>query len=239
MNWSTFNEALKLILHARSRANAFDHLERYSTRLGCSGMFVLHLLPGKTLRGYTRTEIFSQHARLPAMLGRIKHEFLSNVLRSLYDATQPSHIADAVSFLKSRSHFRLARLAAASPSRSIIVVPVSTAENGTYCFMFVGQRLSNSYTQVAALNTLAHVTIEHLLSASAPSEPLTENVLTHRETECLRLLVTGKDDAEIAAEIGIAERTVRFHLDRARAKIGARNRVHAVAMAVGSRLLDR
>lgn len=52
-------------------------------------------------------------------------------------------------------------------------------------------------------------------------------------------MVNGMDNPEIAAAVGISERTVRFHLDRARAKMGARNRVHAVAIIVGSQLLDR
>ena len=59
-----------------------------------------------------------------------------------------------------------------------------------------------------------------------------------RETDCLARLVRGLTDQEIARDLAITHATVRFHLDGARRKSGARSRTHlatlAVAMGVAS-----
>ena len=53
-----------------------------------------------------------------------------------------------------------------------------------------------------------------------------------RETDCLALLVRGLTDGEIASGLAITHATVRFHLDGARRKSGARSRTHLAALAV-------
>jgi DNA-binding CsgD family transcriptional regulator len=53
-----------------------------------------------------------------------------------------------------------------------------------------------------------------------------------RESDCLALLVRGHTDEEIAADLAITHATVRFHLDGARRKTGARSRTHLAALAV-------
>ena len=55
--------------------------------------------------------------------------------------------------------------------------------------------------------------------------------LTPREFEVLRLAADGRNNAAIAAELGVAERTVKFHLQNADLKLGARNRTEAAAIA--------
>jgi two-component system nitrate/nitrite response regulator NarL len=56
--------------------------------------------------------------------------------------------------------------------------------------------------------------------------------LTPREIDVLRLLVRGMADKAIARELGIASITVRLHLHNAFRKMGARNRVDAVRIAL-------
>lgn len=57
--------------------------------------------------------------------------------------------------------------------------------------------------------------------------------LTPREWDCLRLLAQGFREAEIARQSGIAPTTVRYHLDNAAAKFGAKTRAQAAAIAAG------
>lgn len=60
--------------------------------------------------------------------------------------------------------------------------------------------------------------------------------LTHRELECIRWVVAGKTDPEIAYLLGVSQTTVRTHVDQARRKLGARSRAQAVARLVLSGL---
>lgn len=56
--------------------------------------------------------------------------------------------------------------------------------------------------------------------------------LTQRETECLKWAAEGKSEWEISQILGISEHTSEKHLLNAKRKLGAVNRVHAVAEAI-------
>jgi two-component system response regulator FixJ len=56
--------------------------------------------------------------------------------------------------------------------------------------------------------------------------------LTPREREVLRMLVAGKANKVIAAELGISERTVEIHRQRVRKKLEARSLSQVVRMAL-------
>lgn len=58
-----------------------------------------------------------------------------------------------------------------------------------------------------------------------------EDPLTDRERDVLRLAGTGAPNADIAAQLHLAEGTVRNYLSTAIAKLGARNRTEAAARA--------
>jgi DNA-binding NarL/FixJ family response regulator len=62
--------------------------------------------------------------------------------------------------------------------------------------------------------------------------------LTPREREVLALLVQGKQNKEIAAELVIAERTVKFHISSIFGKLGASNRTEAVTTAIQQGLVE-
>jgi len=62
--------------------------------------------------------------------------------------------------------------------------------------------------------------------------------LTKRERECLRSAAEGLTAAEIATQLNRSLATVTLHLTSAMHKLGARNRVQAVARAMHYRLLE-
>lgn len=62
--------------------------------------------------------------------------------------------------------------------------------------------------------------------------------LTAREKEVLFLVASGLEGKEIARELVVAHDTVRTHVAHALAKLGARSRAQAVAIAVRQGLID-
>lgn len=62
--------------------------------------------------------------------------------------------------------------------------------------------------------------------------------LNDREVETLTWAARGKTSAEIAQILGVSKRTVDFHIDNARAKLGASTRVEAAIKAATGRLIE-
>ncbi|HET9111197.1 MAG TPA: response regulator transcription factor [Ktedonobacterales bacterium] len=85
-------------------------------------------------------------------------------------------------------------------------------------------------TPVVASRLLRHVSREGE-QAHVPAP-------TPRERETLRLLGQGLQNKEIAAQLGIRERTVKFHVAALMRKLGAGNRTEVVARATQLGLLS-
>jgi len=84
---------------------------------------------------------------------------------------------------------------------------------------------------------MAGLLLTERLMALAEPATLDEVRLTERERDSLAWVAEGKSDWEIAVILGLAESTVRFHVDNGRRKLGAVNRAQAVARMAAARLL--
>jgi two-component system, NarL family, response regulator len=62
--------------------------------------------------------------------------------------------------------------------------------------------------------------------------------LTRRQREILQLLADGGSTGAAARELGLSEETVKTHTKNVLARLGARNRTHAVAIALRECLID-
>jgi LuxR family transcriptional regulator len=72
----------------------------------------------------------------------------------------------------------------------------------------------------------------HAAVTVAAASGATDNGLSERERACLAMSARGLTSRDIAAKLGIATRTVDFHVGNAVAKLAALNRQEAIAKAV-------
>ena len=96
---------------------------------------------------------------------------------------------------------------------------------------------------IAGIHTLSHgqallapaITkrlIEEFTAPKRTADPARAlHALTPREVEVFTLLATGRNNGEIAAELVVAETTVKTHVTRILTKLGLRDRVQAVVLA--------
>lgn len=73
--------------------------------------------------------------------------------------------------------------------------------------------------------------VRSFLPAAAPAHDPVFDALTGRERQLLELLAQGRDNAQIAATLGLSEKTVRNHLTSVFAKLEVDNRGRAIVLA--------
>jgi NarL family two-component system response regulator YdfI len=77
--------------------------------------------------------------------------------------------------------------------------------------------------------------LDALLSTDAENQPdldPSDQILTPREIEVLRMIAEGLGNKEIAAKLRISDHTVKFHISSTFAKLGASNRAEAVTLGI-------
>jgi DNA-binding NarL/FixJ family response regulator len=74
--------------------------------------------------------------------------------------------------------------------------------------------------------------------ASEIAEHAADDALTEREIDVLRRVGSGNSNKQIALQLAISEGTVKAHMKSILPKLGARDRTHAVMIAVRRGILD-
>ena len=118
-----------------------------------------------------------------------------------------------------------------------LVIPVFEENEPVAGFLFGGETIDASALPRAMLQILSHAAFERYRMLKSGKRPFTPHALTTREIQCLRAAAAGKGDAEVGADLGISSRTVRFHIDGAKAKLKATTRVQAIAKALQEKII--
>jgi DNA-binding NarL/FixJ family response regulator len=74
--------------------------------------------------------------------------------------------------------------------------------------------------------------------AAGIAEHATDDTLTPREAEVLRLIAGGNANKEIARLLGLTEETVKSHVKNILVKLGVNDRTHAVTVALKRGIID-
>lgn len=93
-------------------------------------------------------------------------------------------------------------------------------------FAYAGVGADVGATARSVLLVVSHLACERLDELQR-ARPMPTH-LTQREEVALRMIAAGKSDEEVGAALGITARTVRFHIDNVKTKLGVANRTHAV-----------
>jgi PAS domain S-box-containing protein len=88
--------------------------------------------------------------------------------------------------------------------------------------------------RVLALVVILEASVEPVRMRLADTPPV--SILTTREVEIVGHIAMGQRAVEIAAELGIAESTVRSHIRNAMKKSGARSQAQLVALVCAGRM---
>lgn len=99
---------------------------------------------------------------------------------------------------------------------------------------WIGLRASSIHD----LHILSYYLHETVLAATGLREAGHHRGLSRRESQCLRLLATGRISKQIAATLGISESAVKLYLRSARRKLGASTSYQAVAKASFLELIE-
>ncbi len=130
------------------------------------------------------------------------------------------------------------RILATRPAMRIILMTGSEVEDEIFEGIEAGARgflpktsseeeLISAIRQVAAGQSCLPPELTRRLVARLKARPAPKEALTSRESEVLHLLSKGHSNRQIAAELGVADITVRTHVSRILAKLQVKNRVEA------------
>lgn len=118
-----------------------------------------------------------------------------------------------------------------------LVVPVHRADQVVGGMVFGGEKPDTSPVVRAVLQVASHAAVERVDSLKNQTVPTELPALSSREIQCLTYIAAGNEDDEISRILGISPRTVRFHVDSAKAKLGVNSRVQAVTKALRARMI--
>jgi DNA-binding NarL/FixJ family response regulator len=129
------------------------------------------------------------------------------------------------------------RIVVAGDAESPLAALLANARIGAIATAPLADALARTARGDADAVLLAPAEAASLAPSRAGSRPAAVGALSIRELDVLRLVATGKANAEIARELVISQKTVKNHVSRILTKLQLENRVQAAVAAVRAGLV--
>jgi DNA-binding CsgD family transcriptional regulator len=118
-----------------------------------------------------------------------------------------------------------------------LIVPVHRGSELMGGMVFGGEKPDAAPLVRSILQVASHAAVDRVDALKNQVAPPVAPALSAREIQCLTYIAAGHEDEEISRILGISPRTVRFHVDSAKAKLGVSSRVQAVTKALRARMI--
>lgn len=228
-----FTDTLGRILHVSQVAQLWADVKEFAAQLGythVSGADAARLAGGAS------NAIFYTDAPLvPAQIDRVYDYTSAPFVKRALASPEPFLISELRRDPQHEGPWR-EHLADVIKRGDGLAVPVYDGREPIAGFLFGGEKPDTSALSRAMLQVVAHAAFARY-RALMTNPAAVRQALSVREIQCLRGLAAGKSDSETAQELGISARTVRFHIDGAKEKLGVNSRVQAVAKALQEKIV--
>jgi DNA-binding CsgD family transcriptional regulator len=229
-------EALARINAAGTAAGVWTTLKELGANFGYTYLMAAEMPPsGKGLLDAAVYSDFRKQAmaEVTSASGQGQHPFIA--VAASCDAPV------AVSELRALQAFRNTDWSLYLPSNILegdgLVVPVHRGSELMGCMVFGGEKPDASPLVRSLLQVGSHAAVDRVDNLKNQVAPHSAPTLSAREIQCLNYIAAGHEDEEISSILGISPRTVRFHVDSAKAKLGVSSRVQAVTKALRARMI--
>lgn len=187
-----------------------------------SERLVISSWPTDLVRGYDDLDIYHE-SRLATEVAQTKRPFLGD--GSLLAPKDPGPAADAAAALAERHELAVS-----------LAFLLHTTAGEPFAMVFSGSEPPRAGDELAQLY-FAAVQLFACLEQTFVRHPVVKDKLSGREIECLRWAAAGKSSDEIAIILGISAYTVSSYFKSAAKKLGAVNRMQAIASAMRMKLI--
>lgn len=216
---------------AASFASICTLLERYAANYGLTRVSFLDLQSATS-----RLSDAVLCTNVPARVLRRLDRVANYAAHPLIERARETHTPFDISVAASLGLFgKDAHRPEIQPVPNGLVIPLRNEDTAVAMATLVGPRLTLTPLARDKLKLAVHAGWRRSQELKGGTSTTGTPSLTARELECLTWVSRGKTDQAIASILAVAPRTVRFHIDNAKAKLGVETRVQAVARLLRER----
>jgi LuxR family transcriptional regulator, quorum-sensing system regulator BjaR1 len=231
--YADLTDALARIRSAKAQTTVWPGVKDFAVRFGYSHLLAVDLT--RVAGGLTGGML---HSDAPHVVFEFDRELSPDehpVVRACLEAPQTFLISELRDAPQSDARWTKF-LADDVRNGEGLVVPVHLAGQAVAGANFGGVKPDTSPLTRALLQVVTYAAVGRTFELRDGRSAVV-SMLSAREAQCLRQVAVGRSDAEIGQLLGISPRTVRFHVDSAKAKLGVSTRIQAVAKALRERII--